>query len=331
MRKNHFNMKNYHLDLIKVTEAGAVAAAKWVGRGNKEEADKAATDAIRDRLNSMDFRAEIAIGEGIKDGSYGLYQGEKIGDSYHTITEELAQKFKDANECVGIHQYEIAVDPIEGTSPTAKGGNEAISVIALANRDCFYKTSNFYFDKIAFGPTAYKEAAKMINFNLPVKNNIQLLSLATQKEIQHLTICVLDRPRTKPLIEELRKIGCRIKFISDCDVTACIATCVPESGIDMYWSIGGAPEGVIAASAMKCMGGTLKCREILNADIIEYSDTILEIEDLVKGDCMFSATGITDGQLLKGVRFTKNGPITESITMRSESGTIRRITTQHGN
>ena len=324
-------MKNYHLDLIKVTESGAVAAAQWVGRGNKEFADKAATDAMRDRLNSMDFRAEIAIGEGIKDGSYGLYKGEKIGKTHHNQTEELIQKFKDVNECVGVHQYEIAVDPIEGTTPTAKGGNEAISVIALANRDCFYKTENFYMDKIAFGPLASNVTTKMINFNLPVVNNIQLLSLATQKEIQHLTICILDRPRTKPLIDELRKIGCRIKFISDCDVTACIATCVPESGVDMYWSIGGAPEAVIAASAMKCMGGTLKCREVINCETFECSDKVLEIEDLVKGDCMFSATGITDGQLLKGVSFTANGPITESITMRSESGTIRRIMTQHGN
>ena len=318
------NMKNYHLDLIKVTESGAVAAAKWVGRGNKESADKSATDAMRNRLNQMDFRAEIAIGEGIKDGSYGLYKGELVG-----VLKDQKSPIPKDEYWPPSPDYSIAVDPIEGTTPTAKGGNEAISVIALANHNCFYKTDNFYMDKMAVGP--YVTTASLMNFELPVLSNIKLLSMALSKDIEHLTICVLDRPRTKPLVDELRKIGCRIKFISDCDVTACIATCVPESGIDMYWSIGGAPEAVIAAAAMKCMKGTLKCREVLNAETFECNNKVLEIEDLVKGDCMFSATGITDGQLLKGVRFTANGPITESITMRSESGTIRRITTQHGN
>ena len=305
-------MKNYHLDLIKVTESGAIAAANWVGRGNKESADKDATSAMRARLNQMSFSAEIAIGEGKKDHSFGLFQGEKIGQFQNMQVE-----------------YEIAIDPIEGTTPTAKGLAEAISVIALAQRDCFYKTENFYMDKMAVGP--YVSTASLMSFDLPILSNIKLLSMALSKDIQHLTICVLDRPRTKPLVEELRRIGCRIKFISDCDVTACIATCVPESGVDMYWSIGGAPEAVIAAAAMKCMKGTLKCREVLNTETFECNSKVLEIEDLVKGDCMFSATGITDGQLLKGVRFTTNGPVTESITMRSESGTIRRITTQHGN
>ena len=143
-------------------------------------------------------------------------------------------------------------------------------------------------------------------------------------------MCVLDRPRTKPLVDELRKIGCRIKFISDCDVTACIAACVPDSGIDMYWSIGGSPEAVIAAAAMKCMGGKLECQEV-GDDFNSLSEKVLQIEDLVKGPCMFAATGITDGQLLKGVRFTSSGPVTHSIAMRSESGTIRKMVTEHGN
>ena len=306
-------MKNLHLDLVKVTESGAVAAAQWVGRGNKEEADKAATEAMRERLNLMDFYAQIAIGEGIKDDSFGLYQGEIVG---------LAQ--------MEVPQYSIAIDPIEGTTPTAKGGYEAMSVIALANSGAMYQTENFYMDKIAVGPQVV-EYTDRINFDRTAHQNVRMVAAALGKTPEHVTVCVLDRPRTQPLIEELRKIGCRIKFISDCDVTACIATCVPDSGIDMYWSIGGAPEAVIAAAAMKCMRGKLLCQEITNVDTLSRADKIFEIEDLVKGPCMFSGTGITDGKLLKGVRFTSGGPVTESITMRSESGTIRRMITQHGN
>jgi len=308
-------MKNYHLDLIRAVEAGAIHAAEWVGRGNKEEADLAATNAIRDRLNKIDFRAVIAIGEGKKDESHGLYQGEVVG-----IDRKLSDGF----------EYSIAIDPIEGTTPTAKGGYEAMSVIALANVGAMYQTETFYMNKLAVGPQA---AHLPIGLDQSAITNIALLSQALGKSPQHITVCVLDRPRTKPLVEELRKIGCRIKFISDCDVTACIATCVPDSGIDMYWSVGGAPEAVIAAAAMKCMGGSLQCREmVVNGDsCTALEERILKIEDLVKGDCMFAATGITDGQLLKGVRFTSNGPVTSSIAMRSESGTIRRMITEHGN
>lgn len=305
-------MKNYHLDLIRAVEAGAIHAAEWVGRGNKEDADLAATNAIRDRLNKIDFCAQIAIGEGKKDESHGLYQGEIVGSLGDTP------------------DYSIAIDPIEGTTPTAKGGYEAMSVIALANVGAMYQTETFYMNKLAVGPQA---AHLPIGLDQSAITNIALLSQALGKSPQHITVCVLDRPRTKPLVEELRKIGCRIKFISDCDVTACIATCVPDSGIDMYWSVGGAPEAVIAAAAMKCMGGSLQCREmVVNGDsCTALEERILKIEDLVKGDCMFAATGITDGQLLKGVRFTSNGPVTSSIAMRSESGTIRRMITEHGN
>jgi fructose-1,6-bisphosphatase II len=314
-------MKNYHLDLIRATEAGAICAAEWVGRGEKEAADLAATEAIRDRLNKIDFRAVIAIGEGKKDESHGLYQGELVG-----IDRFLDDGF----------EYSIAIDPIEGTTPTAKGGYEAMSVIALAGAGALYQTEIFYMDKLAVGPKVV-EFAQLANFDLSLtqepEKNVKFVADALRKSPQHVTVCVLDRPRTKPLIEKLRKIGCRIKFISDCDVTACIATCVPDSGIDMYWSVGGAPEAVIAAAAMKCMGGKLQCREMCVGEDIVYphNHRVMEIEDLVKGDCMFAATGITDGQLLKGVRFTSNGPVTSSIAMRSESGTIRRMITEHGN
>lgn len=307
-------MKNYHLDLIRATEAGAIYAAQWVGRGDKEAADLAATEAIRDRLNKIDFCAQIAIGEGKKDESHGLYQGEIVGSVGDTP------------------DYSIAIDPIEGTTPTAKGGYEAMSVIALANVGAMYQTETFYMNKLAVGPQV-TDYVQRVGLDQDVATNVAIVAAALGKQPQHVTVCVLDRPRTKPLVEELRKIGCRIKFISDCDVTACIATCVPDSGIDMYWSVGGAPEAVIAAAAMKCMGGSLQCREmVVNGDsCTALEERILKIEDLVKGDCMFAATGITDGQLLKGVRFTSNGPVTSSIAMRSESGTIRRMITEHGN
>ena len=323
-------MKSYHLDLIRVTESGAIHAAEWVGRGEKESADKSATDAIRERLNKIDFVAEIAIGEGKKDESFGLYQGEIVGNQRSVeISGDYATGDIQENSS-GVPDYSIAIDPIEGTTPTANGGYEAMSVIALANHGCLYQTDVFYMDKLAIGPQAAKAG---LSLNKNVSTNIALLSQALKKPPQHITVCVLDRPRTKPLVQELRKVGCRIKFISDCDVTACIATCVQDSGIDMYWSVGGAPEAVIAASAMKCMRGMLQCREVIvnNDQIANVSDKIFELEDLVKGQCMFAATGITDGQLLKGVRFTANGPITHSIAMRSESGTIRKMITEHGN
>lgn len=350
-------MKNYHLDLIRATEAGAIAASEWVGRGDKEAADKAATDAMRDRLNQIDFCAQIAIGEGVKDKSHGLLQGEIVG-SERSISFQ-GSNYSDESTYIesssGNPSYSIAIDPIEGTTPTAKGGAEAISVIALANVGALYQTEVFYMDKIAVGPEATNCD---IGLHRSPAENVKLLSGVLGKSPQHITVCILDRPRTKPLVEELRKIGCRIKFISDCDVTACIAVCVPNSGIDMYWSIGGSPEAIIAAAAMKCMGGKLQCREVeeetkynpdesynLDGSInlcpsprpyyytewLTTTGKILSIEDLVSGPCMFAATGITDGQLLKGVRFTANGPVTHSIAMRSESGTIRRMTTEHGN
>lgn len=304
-------MKNHHLDIVRATEAGAISAAEWVGRGSKTKADQAATDAMRDRLNQIDFRAEIAIGEGIKDDSYGLYEGELIG------TDETEP------------QYSIAVDPIEGTTPTVKGGYEAMTVMAVAEYNSLYKTDKFYMDKLAVGP----EIGDKVNINNPVSANVGIAAAALGKSPRHITVCVLDRPRSQPLVDELREIGCRIKFISDCDVTACIAVCEPDSGIDMYWSVGGAPEAVIAAAAMKCMNGFMQCQlwDKVEGEIIQVDDNILEISDLVRGECIFSATGITDGQLLKGVRFSKRGPVTHSLAMRSESGTVRYIHTQHGN
>jgi len=333
-------MKNFHMDLIRVTEAGAISAAKWVGRGNKEAADKEATDAMRSRLNDIDFFAEIAIGEGKKDESFGLYEGEWVGlesiGKDPTAVEEWGQK-------THIPDYAIAVDPIEGTTPTAKGGYEAMSVIAMGKKDSLYKTDWFYMDKIAVGPEVASKS--QIDLRNPASANVGMVAAALGKSPQHVTVCVMDRPRHKDLIADLRQIGCRIKFITDCDVTACIATCVPDSGIDMYWSIGGAPEAVIAAAAMKCMGGFMQCQEFEKGEEkvdhnMSYgtaetwnpaNDRLLGIEDLAAGEVMFAATGITNGQLLEGVRFTSHGPVTNSVAMRSESRTVRWLTTKHGN
>ena len=308
------DMKNYHLEIVRVTEAGAISAAEWVGRGSKTKADQAATEAMRDRLNQIDFRAEIAIGEGVKDDSYGLYEGEIVG-----AQKRLADGFN----------YSIAVDPIEGTTPTVKGGYEAMSVMAVAEYGSLYKTERFYMNKLAVGP----DIGNLVNINNPASANVGIVAAALGKSPKHVTVCVLDRPRSQPLVDELREIGCRIKFISDCDVTACIAACEPESGIDMYWSVGGAPEAVIAAAAMKCMGGFMQCQlwDKVEGEVIQVDDKILEISDLVRGECMFAATGITDGKLLQGVRFTKRGAVTHSIAMRSGSGTIREVHTRHGN
>lgn len=307
------NIKNYHLDLVRVTEAGAIAAADWVGRGNKEAADSEATNEMRDRLNSIDFSAEIAIGEGIKDDSYGLFEGEKIG------------LYKDDQD----PSFEIAVDPIEGTTPTAKGGYEAMSVIALGQKGAFYKTPCFYMSKLAVGPRTAKKVR--VSLENSVTTNVSLVAAALQKDIKRVTVCVLDRPRHSDIVEELRTIGCRVKFITDCDVSACIACCEYGSGIDMYVGTGGSPEAVIAAAAMKCMGGYLQCQEWDKDTGKSVVDApLLEIEDLAKGPVIFCATGITDGKLLKGVTY-ENGPVTHTLAMRSSSGTVRDITTKHGN
>lgn len=329
-------MKNFHLDLIRVTEAGAISAAEWVGRGDKESADKAATDAMRDRLNRIDFVAEIAIGEGKKDESHGLYEGELLGKPVQDYMREC-RLFNAAvlpgtpEEKLGHDiNYSIAVDPIEGTTPTAKGGYEAMCVIALAGRNCFFKTEHFYMNKLAVGPEVVRRNPFLPDLRRSIEENVLWVANTLNKQVGHVTVCVLDRPRHNDLVARLRKLGCRIKFIQDCDVTACIATCVPKSGIDLYLGVGGAPEAVIAAAAMKCMRGKFQA-QITDKDGKPIDDVIYDIEDLAKGDVMFAATGITDGQLLRGVQFTANGPVTNSIAMRSESATIRRMVTEHGN
>jgi len=302
-------LKNLHLDLVRVTEGAAIAASKWVGSGEKELADKFATEAMRKRLNRMDFSAIVSIGEGVKDNSFGIFRGEKLG-----ILRDKEEDF-----C-------LAIDPIEGTTPTSKGGYEAMSVIALGKKNAFYQTDQFYMHKLAAG----EELAQAARLSLsdPVHTTIEKAKIALQKQV---TVCVLDRDRHDELVATLREMGCRVFLISDCDVSGCISTCMPESGIDLYMGIGGAPEAVITAAALKCMGGFFQAQACDRSGQAGAIADILGIERLVSGPTIFAATGITDGKLLKGVRYTSKGPVTHSLTMRSESGTIRKIETIHGN
>lgn len=313
------SMANFHMDLVRVTEAGAISAAEWVGRGAKEAADKAAVEAMRERLNRLDFSAEIAIGEGKKDDSFGLFKGERVG------------LFAEKNE----PEYSIAVDPIEGTTPTAKGGYEALSVIAVSQKNSLFETDCFYMNKLAVGPRAaawIRESGRKLSLNDPLEVTLKRLSLALGKPINRLTVCLLDRPRHAKTIAALRQFGCRIKLIADCDVSAGLAVCRSNSGIDLSLGIGGAPEGVITAAALKCLGGYLQCQlwDKRGDEVFQADERVFEVEDLASGPVMFCATGITNGSLLRGVEFGER-IVTHSVAMRSASGTVRWITTEHGN
>jgi len=301
------------LELVRVTEAAAIAASKQVGRGDKNAADMAATEAMLHRLNKIDFSAQITIGEGKKDNAPGLFTGDKVGTGWNNTTNEI---------------YNIAVDPLDGTTQTAKGGCEAMSVMAVGNQGSLLESEGWYMQKLAVGP----EIAKRIKLNIKddIENIIQTISLITAKDIKRVTVCILDRPRHNELIERVRKLGCRIKLIQDCDISAAIATAICDSGIDVYVGIGGAPEGVIGAAALKCLGGDFQ-GIICDKEGIKCESRVFEMEDLAKGDVIFCATGVTDGSMLKGVRWTRTGPVTHSLLMRSESGTIRWITAHHGN
>jgi len=303
-------VKDINLEIVRVTEAAAIAAASWVGSGNKKAADKDATDAMRVRLSAIDFRGRVIIGEGIKDESAGLFAGETVG-------------------CGGEKSkiYDIAVDPIEGTRPTVQSGPEALSVLAVAGKDALFSTAEFYMKKFAYGP-AIAEKTKL-SIADPLPETIRKISAATGKDPGRVMVCVLDRPRHEGLIAELRSLGTRIKLIQDCDVSGGIATCLERSGIDLLCGIGGSPEGVITACAIKCLKGDFQAQIVKKDGTVEQR--VLGLEDLVKGPCAFAATGITDGSLLRGVRFDPSGPRTHSVFMRSISGTIRWISASHGN
>ncbi|MEY3857474.1 MAG: hypothetical protein RL290_68 [Actinomycetota bacterium] len=297
--------RNLALELIRVTETAALAAAPWVGRGQKDLADKAAVEAMRKMINTVDMAGVVVIGEGEKDNAPMLHNGESVGN-------------QEGPAC------DVAVDPIDGTSLTANGMNGAISVIALAPRGSMYdpKTS-FYMNKIVTGP----EAAHVIDINASTADNIKAVAKAKNLAVGDITVVVLNRPRHEQLIAEIRAAGARIRLIQDGDVAAAIETARPNTGIDLLMGIGGTPEGVITAAAMICLGGAIQGQLHIDG---KGSGPILTTRDLVNSEDVFlAATGITDGELIKGVRYTSYGAISQSIVMRGKSKTVRVIETEH--
>lgn len=305
-------MKHIGLDLVRVTEGAAIAASAWIGSGNKLLADRDATEAMRRRLNSMDFRGIIRIGEGKKDESYGLFKGEEVGSKIL---------------CDGPKFYDIGVDPIDGTTPTVTSGPEATSVIAISDQGTMFDTEEHYMLKLAVGPQI--ENAYRLNFATPLSDICRFVAEALGKPIDKLMVCILNRPRHDEYIKQMRELGVRIKLIQDCDISGAIATCLPDGGIDMQFGVGGAPEAAITAAAMKCLGGYFVA-QIWNKDQGLIGPAMTQ-DELVRGHCAFAATGITEGSLLEGVRWTSRGPITSSVFMRSESRTVRWLETHHGN
>ena len=297
--------RNLALELIRVTETAALAAAPWVGRGQKDLADKAAVEAMRKMINTVDMAGVVVIGEGEKDNAPMLHNGESVGNQQGPACD-------------------VAVDPIDGTSLTANGMNGAISVIALAPRGSMYdpKTS-FYMNKIATGP----QAAHAIDITATTAQNISAVAKAKNLAISDITVVVLNRPRHEQLIKEIRAAGARIRLIQDGDVAAAIETARPNTGIDLLVGIGGTPEGVITAAAMICLGGAIQGQLHIDG---KNSGPILTTRDLVNSEDVFlAATGITDGELIKGIRYTSYGAISQSIVMRGKSKTVRVIETEH--
>ncbi len=310
--------RNLALELVRVTEAAAMAAGRWVGRGDKNDADGVAVNAMRVMISSIGMKGTVVIGEGEKDNAPMLYNGEQVGDGT-------------GPEC------DVAVDPIDGTTLTAKGMNNAVSVLAVSPRGSMYDPSAvFYMEKLVTGP----DAADVVDIRYPVAENIHQVAKAKGSSPSDVTVVILDRPRHAQLVEEVRATGARIKFLIDGDVAGAIMAARPDTGIDLLLGIGGTPEGIITACAMKCTGGVIQGRlwpqddderqRALDAGHNLDSDFVLSTDDLVTGDdCFFVATGITDGELMRGVRYRANGATTDSLVMRSRSGTIRRITSEH--
>ena len=308
--------RNLALELVRVTEAAALAGSRWMGRGDKEGADGAAVDAMRHVLNSVPMDGVVVIGEGEKDEAPMLFNGEAIGDGSPPQTD-------------------IAVDPIDGTTLTALGRGNALAVIAVSERGTMFDPGPcVYMEKIAVGP----EAKGRVSLELSVTENLQAVAAAKGESVREVTAVVLDRPRHDELVAEIRGAGARIRLIPDGDVAGAISTAWPDSGADILFGIGGTPEGVITAAALKCMGGEQQGRlwprnddERQAAIAAGYDlDRVLSIDDMVAGDnCFFAATGITDGELLKGVHFAGDSVYTESLVMRSKSGTVRVVNGRH--
>ncbi len=308
--------RNLALEFVRVTEAAAIAAAHWVGRGDKHAADQAAVDAMRERFNQMDFRARVVIGEGTKDEAPQLYTGEGLGRG----TGEM---------------LDLAVDPLEATDSVAHGRTNAITVIVAGPKGTLLSAPDTYMEKLAVGPAA----KGVIDLDAPALENISKVARALGKDVREITVVVLDRERHKELIGNIRDSGARVMTITDGDVAGAIASCQNNSGVDLLMGIGASAEAVLAAAAIKILGGEILCRfkprsdedaQNIRAAGIADLNTIFRAEDLAKGSMLtFTATGVIDGPLLPGVRFEPHHIITHSVVMRASSGTIRYITTHH--
>ncbi|HEY1634622.1 MAG TPA: class II fructose-bisphosphatase [Acidimicrobiales bacterium] len=308
--------RNLAMELVRVTEAAAMAAGRWMGRGDKNGADQAAVNAMRVVLQTVSMDGVVVIGEGEKDEAPMLYNGERIGDGTPPLTD-------------------IAVDPIDGTTPTALGRGGALAVISVSERGSMFNPGPcVYMEKLAVGP----DGAGHVDLNRSPTDNLRAMAAAKRTSVGDITAVILDRDRHEDLISEVRQAGARIRLITDGDVAGAISTAWQESGVDILFGIGGTPEGVIAAAALKCMGGELQGRlwprnddERRGALAAGYDlEAVLSTDELVRGDnCFFAATGVTDGELLRGIRYTNTGALTQSLVMRSKSGTVRRVDASH--
>jgi len=312
--------RNLALEFVRVTEAAAIAAAQWMGRGDGKKADGAAVDEMRDRFNKINFSGTVVIGEGEKDEAPKLYTGEKVGMG-------------------GEPQMDLAIDPLEATDSVAFGRTNAQAVIVAGSKDSLLHAPDTYMHKIMVG----KEAAKAIELDASVKDNIKKAAKAMGKQVGEVTVVVLDRPRHEELIKDIRKVGARVRLITDGDMAAAVAACLPDTGIDMVMGIGGSTEAVLAAAPVKILGGQVLARFAPRSDedkeeimkcLAEHGmkdiEKIFTAEDLAKGrQLTFTATGVVDGPLLDGVLFKKEMTITQSVVIRAKSGTIRYITTHH--
>ncbi len=308
--------RNLALEAVRVSEAAALSASRLMGRGDEKAADQAAVDAMRQALNSLNIDGTVVIGEGERDEAPMLYIGEKVGTGQGP-------------------QIDIALDPLEGTTITAKGGANALAVLAMADHGGFLNAPDVYMDKIAVGGGLPDD---IVDLDEAPATNLKNLARAKQAEISDLVVCILDRPRHAELIAKVREAGARIMLIGDGDVSGVIATSEPETGIDIYMGSGGAPEGVLAAAALRCIGGQMQGRLLFRNDDERGRAHRLGITDLNRkyglldlahGDVMFAATGVTNGSMLKGVRRVPGGAFTHSVVMRSKTGTVRYIEATH--
>jgi fructose-1,6-bisphosphatase II len=310
--------RNLAMELVRVTEAGALSAGRWMGKGNKEMVDQAAVDAMRQALDGVDMNGTVVIGEGEKDEAPMLYIGEQVGNGSPP-------------------DVDVAVDPVDGTRLLALGLPGALAIVAIAEKDSMFSAPPgvYYMEKIAVGPAA----RHVIDINAPIAVNLDRIARARDSRIDDLTVVILDRPRHQDIIRQVREVGARIRLITDGDVSAAIQAAMEDyTGIDVLMGIGGAPEAVLAAAALKCIGGEIQCkiwprtddeREKLKADGVDLTQ-VYRVDDLVKGnDVSFAATGITSGELLDGVQYFGWGARTSSVMMRSHSGTVRYIHARH--